>query len=515
MIALPKSFTLESTRARAGHGMRPRTPALTRGRVELRPERARSPKTIHLLLLLAFSLVARAQTFTTLYSFTEASGYPDWVNSDGAYPRELILSGSTLYGTAGGGGSAGGGTVFAVSTDGTEFTTLNAFTGVPFEANSLYGGLILSGDTLYGTTRFGGIADKGTVFAVSTDGTGFTTLYDFTGGDDGATPQDGLILSGNTLYGTALTRGSSGKGTVFAIKTDGTGFTTLYNFSGGDDGAGPQDGLILSDNTLYGTAYGGGSSGNGTVFALNTDGTDFTTLHSFTGSDGANPQDRLSLSGNTSYGSSPPKYGSSSVCTVFALNTNGTGFTILHRFTATRADPSGTDTNSDGFYPHGLVVSGNTLYGTAGGGGINGNGTVFAVSTNGTGFTTLYSFTATSGVYPDVANSDGAHPLGLILSDDTLYGTAGSGGINGSGTVFSLSLPVSPPQLTINPSGILPSGIILTWPANAAGFTLQSTTNLIAQAVWTTVSPRPIQTGDQEVVTLDITSNNQFFRLRK
>ena len=41
-------------------------------------------------------------------------------------------------------------------------------------------------------------------------------------------------------------------------------------------------GLILSGNTLYGTAYYGGSAGNGTVFALNTNGTGFTTLHTFT-----------------------------------------------------------------------------------------------------------------------------------------------------------------------------------------------------------------------------------------
>ena len=57
-------------------------------------------------------------------------------------------------------------------------------------------------------------------------------------------------------------------GTLFAVNTDGTGFTNLYNFNGSRDGANPYGGLILSGNTLYGTAYGGGSSGNGTVFSL-------------------------------------------------------------------------------------------------------------------------------------------------------------------------------------------------------------------------------------------------------
>jgi uncharacterized repeat protein (TIGR03803 family) len=83
-----------------------------------------------------------------------------------------------------------------------------------------------------------------------------------------------LILSGNTLYGTAYRGGSSGYGTVFAVSTNGTGFTNLYSFtavlnSTNSDGANPYAGLILSGNTLYGIAYYGGSSGGGTIFSIN------------------------------------------------------------------------------------------------------------------------------------------------------------------------------------------------------------------------------------------------------
>jgi len=73
-----------------------------------------------------------------------------------------------------------------------------------------------------------------------------------------------LILSGNTLYGTTASGGSSGNGTVFAVNTDGSVFTNLYSFTGGNDGGAPRAGLILSGNTLYGTTTGGGSSGYGT-----------------------------------------------------------------------------------------------------------------------------------------------------------------------------------------------------------------------------------------------------------
>src|SRR5208282_1549570 len=393
----------------------------------------------------------------------------DFSGSDGANPyANLTLSGSTLYGTTAYGGSSGNGTVFAVNTDGTDFTTLHSFTGGSNGADP-YANLTLSGSTLYGTTAYGGSSGNGTVFAVNTDGTSFTTLYSFTAVDptygtnsDGAYPSSGLILSDNTLYGTAKLGGGFGNGTVFAVNTDGTGFTNLYSFtaeawvssinaSTNSDGANPVGGLILSGNTLYGTASAAGSCGKGTVFAVNTDGTDFTTLHSFTGgSDGANPVAGLILSGNTLYGTASGG-GSSGPGTVFAINTDGSGFTTLHSFTG----------GSDGANPYAnLTLSGSTLYGTTWGGGSSasgtvfywGYGTVFAVNTDGTCFTTLHSFRALSGSGPYFGtNSDGAVPqAGLILSGNTLYGTTVWGGSSGGGTVFSLSLLpptiITPPQ---------------------------------------------------------------------
>src|SRR5665213_1196506 len=444
-----------------------------------------------------------AQTFTTLHSFTSSS--------DGEYPyARLILSGNTLYGTADYGGSSGDGTVFAVNTDGTDFTNLHNFTALSNSTNSdgthPQAGLILSGNTLYGTAKIGGSSGNGTVFAVHTDGMGFTNLHNFTGGGDGARPEAELILSGNTLYGTAFQGGSSGDGTVFAVQTNGTGFTTLHSFTGGGNGANPSAGLILSGNTLYGTAYVGGSGGDGTVFAVQTNGTGFTTLHSFTAlynytnSDGAYLYSGLILSGNTLYGTAF-EGGSSGNGTVFAVNTDGTGFTNLHNFTALS-----NSTNSDGTDPFaGLILSGNTLYGTAVGGGSLGYGTVFALNTNGTGFTNLHSFTGSGG---------GVHPEGgLILSGNTLYGTTELGGYNDNGTVFSLSLgsvSASAPTLTIVPSG---TNVVLTWPTNAAGFTLQSTTNLVSPVVWSTVSPGPIVVNGQNTVTNAVSGTQKFYRL--
>jgi len=392
---------------------------------------------------------ATAQTLKTLHGFTALSRD---TNADGAYPEAgLILSGNTLYGAASSGGSSQVGTVFAINTDGTGFKVLHTFpptiNGTNSDGAQPDAGLNLFGSTLYGTAWHGGSAGSGTVFALNTNGSGFTTLYNFTNGSDGGEPLGEVVLSGNTLYGTASFGGNSGWGTVFALNTNGTDFTTLYSFTNGTDGSVPEAGMILSGSTLYSTTAQAGTANHGTVFAINTDGTGFTTLHAFTApaakgsnSDGAIPLAGLALAGNILYGTAS-QGGHHGVGTVFAVKTNGTGFTTLHSFTALNAI-----FNSDGAQPYGgLVLSGTTLYGTARLGGIYGAGTVFSVSTSGTGFTTLSSLgQGTNGAWPEA---------GLTLSGNALYGTTAFGGRAKVGVVFGVSLgsvSVEHPELTIS-----------------------------------------------------------------
>ncbi len=408
-----------------------------------------------------------AQTFTSLHSFTR---YVDGVSLQAG----VVLSGNTLYGTTEYGGPSGNNsTLFAVNTNGSGFRLVYNFpaeanNSLGFPTNSGAGGsdgtLVLSGNTLYGASYDGGTNGTGAVFAVNTNGT-FTLLYSLNAAktnpvtglftnSDGYGSEAGLILSGSTLYGTTEHGGTSGYGVVFKVNTNGTGFVTLHNFTNGTDGSVPHT-LVLSGSTLYGTTL--GFSGNGTVFALGTNGLGFTTLHTFTAtnfifpqggappgpgytnSDGVGPSG-LSLSGNTLYGTA--FWGGSNGCgTVFALNTNGTGFTTLHSFAAGRTNSSGVYTNGEGLGTlafTGLVLSSNILYGAAYYGGGAGNGTVFSLTTNGTGFTTLYNFSATN---VSGGNNDGANPYaGLTLSRNTLYGTTKYGGTSGNGTVFSIYL---------------------------------------------------------------------------
>src|ERR1044071_3284497 len=382
---------------------------------------------------------------------------------------------------------------------GETFTAFHSFDGS--NGANPNGIVVLSGSTLYGTTVDGGSSGQGTVFAINTNGTGYTNLYIFTGGNDGGNPYGGLVLSGNVLYGTTQSGGSSGNGTVFAVNTNGTGFTNLHSLDGYKDGARPFAGLVISNNTLYGTAYIGGDSTNGTLFKVNSDSTSFTILHTFTEfPDGGLPQAGLILSGDTLYGTAADG-GSFGSGTVFRVNTDGTVYGVVHSFTA--YDPYNNGTNSDGDYPtSSLTLSGDTLYGTTADGGSAGNGTVFAINTNGTGFTVLHTFSGSSG--------GGSPQAGLILSGNTLYGTSKHGGSYGGGTVFSLSFS---PQLTIILSDI---NVILTWPTNYAGFdytgfTLQSTTNLLLP-VWTTNSPSPVVVNGQNTVT-NPSGTQQLYRL--
>jgi uncharacterized repeat protein (TIGR03803 family) len=448
-----------------------------------------------------FAVSTTGTGFAVLHSFSSGD--------EGISPAAgLVSSGNTFYGTTSGGGNFGNGTVFAVNADGTGFSDLYSFTaeisGLNLDGASPVAGLILSGNTLYGTAEHGGTNGYGTVFAINTDGNGFTNLYNFTGGNDGANPIARLVLSGNTLYGTTAGGGTNGNGSIFAIHTDGTGFSNLYSFTAlvlnvNADGANPQAGLILSGNTLYGTTKLGGTNGYGTVFAINTDGSSFTNLHSFSGgSDGCFPLAGLILSGNTLYGTTESG-GSSAQGNIFALQVNSMRFTNLYSFT----------NGLDGAMPQaGLILADGILYGTASYGGDSDAGTVFALNPDGSDFTTLHGFTA--GGYDRFPNRDGAEPLaGLISSGNTLYGTASHGGDFDVGTVFSLSLsPVA--RLTLERSG---ADVIIKWPTNAAGFTLQFTTNLASAAEWSTVSPAPAIISGQNVVTNGISGTRHFYRL--
>jgi uncharacterized repeat protein (TIGR03803 family) len=265
----------------------------------------------------------------------------------------------------------------------------------------------------------------------------FSLLYSFTGGADGASPSEGLVLdSAGNLYGTTQSGGTgnctqygwSGCGTVFKVTNQGNE-TVLYSFQGGSDGEYPWGGLALGDkNQLFGTTPNGGL-GFGVVFSLDESGTEHI-VHRFTGkTDGAYPYGGLMLDqtghlyGTTTSGGDLHCGDVSKGCgTLFELDRSKEA--VVHRFAGT---------SSDGNYPaYGAVLndSAGNLYGTTGEGGPSNYGTVYKINPSGK-YTVLYSFSG---------GSDGCEPLGSLAADGNgnLYGTASACGDFNKGTIFKV-----------------------------------------------------------------------------
>jgi uncharacterized repeat protein (TIGR03803 family) len=315
-------------------------------------------------------------TESVLHSFTGGA-------TDGAEPlAELIADeAGNLYGTTQVGGSKDDGAVFKITPSGTE-SVLHFFTDKP-DGATLAAGLLLGKDgNLYGGTVVGGKSQLGTLFQMSVGGA--TTILHSFNGNDGVGPSRSLISdkAGN-LYGTTDTFGDFGHGTIFKLTTTGK-LRTLYAFSGGSDGGEPESSLVRDkDGNLYGTTqargiancnYGWG--GCGVVFKLAPDGTE-TTLYSFTGGDdGGQPSAGLIIdaAGNL-YGTT--EFGGSANCThgcgvVFRIAPDSTEIT-LHAFSGQDGSSPVARLTADGkkTFKH--------LYGVTSDGGSSGHGTIFEI----------------------------------------------------------------------------------------------------------------------------------------
>jgi uncharacterized repeat protein (TIGR03803 family) len=459
-----------------------------------------------IVAILALGPLRLAAQMTTsllvLHTFSATSGNPA-TNSDGAHPAAgLVLSGNTLFGTTTDGGANGFGTVFQVNTNGSDFSTLYSFTNGTDGAAPMAPLLVADG-MLYGTASAGGSSNYGTVFMLSTGGSNFSTLYTFTNGEDGARPAAGLLLGGGTLYGTTTgTSSGSSYGTLFMANTNGSNFFSLHRFSApvssnetNGDGFLPTGPLILSGSTLYGAAFDGGKFGRGTLFTADTNPPSFDVFYTFAATTpgdfpppnegGAYPQGGVVLSGAVLYGAA--YYGGSNgLGTVYQIGLSDSGFSPLHTFTG----------GEDYFNPQGpLILSSNMLYGTT-------PTTIFGLTTNGMDFMNLFSFPSTiTNELGEFTNSTGIDPNGgLVLASQSFYGTAQDGGTNGNGTVFVLNPFPAPAPLTIQEAAGV---VILTWPNSA--FALQSAPALAGPFTNVPSATSPytnVLTGSQEYFRL-------------
>jgi uncharacterized repeat protein (TIGR03803 family) len=375
-------------------------------------------------LLLAAVLSAHGQTESVLWSFTNT---PDGANP--RYVAPVLDAKLNLYGTTNYGGVNGFGTVFELTSSGTE-KILHSFNADGTDGFYPQAGLVLDAKgNLYGTTVEGGVfVTDGAVFKLTPTKKGWTEkiLHSFGAVGDGIQPYSVVTLdTAGNLYGTTFYGGTYNGGTVFEVTSSGTE-KVLWSFGNGTDGSNPIAGVIRdTKGTLYGTTEYGGTEGHGAVFELTSSGTEKLLWSFENGTDGANPVGGVVLGKMaTLYGttSSGGMYGSG---TVFKVTLSGSEM-VIHSF---------ANNDMDGVTPYaGLVMDklGN-LYGTtvAGGGTGGVSGIVFEMTPSGAE-TILHNFGATG---------DGAFPWGGLVFDKSgnLYGTTLDGGANGFGTVFKVT----------------------------------------------------------------------------
>jgi uncharacterized repeat protein (TIGR03803 family) len=457
-------------------------------------------------LCCVLSLLASAQTFTTLHSFSE---------TDGGNPYAGLIQGldGNFYGTTSQLDSGSYGTVFKITPAGA-LTTLYNFCSQP---NCIDGAFPQAGlvqdvnGNLYGTTVRGGLSYDGVVFRITPAGT-FTTLYSFCSQSscaDGSLPTTGLVQANNgSLYGTTLEGGSHNSGTIFQITPAGM-FIHLYSFCTATncaDGGYPGELIQATNGNLYGTTSTSGAGGQGTIFQL-TPGGAFTTLYSFCSqpncTDGADPLGGLvqavdgTLYGTTTSG------GSFGYGVVYSVSTAGV-YSVLHNFSG--GDHDGLDPNG-----HLIQAANGNFYGTTIQGGVGNYGTIYQLTPTGS-LSVLHSF-----------DSTGQNPWAPLLeaTNGTLYGTTTYGGNSscnqGCGTVFSLSRHF-PPFIAVRPtSGMtgarvailgndLASATSVSFNGAAATFTIISGTQI------RTTVPAGATTGTVQVVTArgTLTSNVAF-----
>jgi hypothetical protein len=370
----------------------------------------------------------QAQTFSVLHNFNDGP--------DGAAPFAglTVGAGGVLYGTASGGGTYGGGTVFKLSQVGSAwvFSPLYEFGSRHGDGTTPYGGVVIGPNgALYGTASRGG-DNYGTVFelrppaAFCKSATCYwdeTILYSFMGMPDGDSPlfENLAFDQAGNIYGTTADGGIYYDGTTFELTSSGGGYTEsiLHNFGSGTDGLNPEAGVVLDTaGNVYGTTLAGGTGGAGTVYQLTPSNGGWLEnfLVNFDITNGSYPEGDLimdasgNLYGTTTYG--PPS--GSGYGVVFKLAPSGGGFTysLLYAF-GLPCSPVGSVA---------MDAAGNFFGVCVEGGNGDDDGWIFELTNCSQECSLVYLH--------DFSGSDGAHPSGgpVLDANGNLYGTTTSGG---------------------------------------------------------------------------------------
>ena len=373
-------------------------------------------------LLALVALPAALAQVTTLRTFT----------GDSVTANLVQASDGTIYGVTrpSSGSSSANGYVFKLQPDGSGYQAVYTFPAGGSGVARLpdYSFILGRDGVLYGTSEFGGSANYGMLYKVNPDGSGFGLLKSFTAGGavvvkDGGAPKGGLVhasdgfLYGVTTTGTVASNNLADRnGVIYRIAPDGSGYRLLFSFDGGDfspNGTGANSLIEGRDGKLYGTtqfAGANGSTGSGTVFTIQPDGNGFTVLQSFgntTSSTTPRPitprSPLVHAADGFLYGTTLSGGKTGNGC-IYRLRTDGSGLEVIYSFSSS---PS-----TQGYDPAGAFFEGRdgSLYGRTNSGGTSNFGVIYKIRTDGTGYRVLASFSSSRSAYFNglIQGADGA-----------------------------------------------------------------------------------------------------------
>ena len=284
-------------------------------------------------------------------------------DDEGKWPYcHLVIVDGYLYGMASSGGLYNKGTIFKLSIDGNQFEKIFDFDGT--NGSAPYNSLNYYNNEFYGETNIGGTNSDGCLFKITKEGE-YTKLFDFNG-TNGDVPNAVPVISDSVLYGMTTTGGTNGLGTIYRINSDGSDFQTLLHFDGAGNGSNPYGSLILIDTTLYGMTHSGGNFDVGCIFKISINGSNYLKLLDLEqGITGVAPMGSLSYFDSLLYGMTNGGGDFNNGC-IFSVDTNGSDYTILHSFN-----------DDDGSSPARSLIKYGSIYGATDYGGSYDMGVLF------------------------------------------------------------------------------------------------------------------------------------------
>ena len=371
---------------------------------------------------------AQAQTYTLLYNFPGGS--------KGLQPGDFVVtSNGSILGEASYNNCS---CALLYNYSDSKETVLHRFSEPQGYQEEVPEGLLLStnGDTLYGTTMYGGSRSDacdpslgcGIAFSYDLTTSKYKLMHEFKNlPKDGAGPvgTQALDSSGN-IYGVTFGGGANGNGTFYEITAAGAE-KVLYSFGNAPDGAHPGSGPVSYSGNYYGVTIDGGTNtcyngSCGTIFKITSAGKE-TVLYNFTGgSDGLNPYELIGDSNGNFYGLS--KTQDNTTAAIFEINSAG-DFSIAY---------DGSHVSQIGYI---IMGSNGTLYASSSGGdncSPNGCGQILQITPTGGGngtVTVLHQFDQTDGSLLNPFED-------LVFDGGVLYGTTNYGGSTNNGVIYKL-----------------------------------------------------------------------------